>query len=478
MPKFKLDSINYIVTGHRQKILNIDFIGENNILKKDVSFFTDNESGTYALSTLDVSFSYDYGSKKNMNEHGFVFISDPSIVIRALYDAKDVALKSAVAERITNKKDESKPDENIDMYFPHLRENPLGFVQMRHYSYGMTDKTVVGPVIKQTDLVEKNAKLSGNSSMESFGTPTWEFYLNPYDKYGSDLHDPGIVENLLPTYLYTPRERLFTVLSTHLANEYASLLNTPSISAETLSSISAMAEDGTSSYYSFISYFKDLSASYLSNLFKPVYNFTNIDHNYIVEVPLLNPESIDNQYHFGIVNADMIMAKNVYDDIYDTNVSSVGDFRRVRSYQTINTGGDKLFLTYFDDREYVPQEKDKRFEKTYKDYDLSGTEDVPEYDDTPSKHRDYMKIECIDAINRFVSTTLHKANLYSTKVYGLDELLKDKKYDSPGDEYRQSIKKDIQNSIRRIVTNFVPAHTQYYDVVSWEDQKQSALTKC
>ena len=472
MPNFKLDSINYIVTGHRQKILNVDFIGENKDLKRSVSFFTDSESDTYDLSSLKTAFSYDKQTHKNKNEHGFVFLNDPSIVIRALYDVKDVALKSAVAERITNKKDESEPDQNIDMYFPHLREDPLGFVQMKHYSYGMTDRTVVGPVIKQTDFAERNARISSNSYEESFSTPVWEFYLNPYDKYGSDSHDPGTVENLLPTYLYTPKANLSSIVLDVLSQEYATMLSSPSVSADTLSSINAMAIESTSSYYSFLSFFKDLSSNYLSNLFKPVYNFENIDHNYIVEVPLLNPQSIDNQYHFGIVNADMIMAKNVYDDIYDTNVSSVGDFKRVRSYQGIATGGDKLFLTYFDDREYVPEKDTLDFNKTYKDYDLSGTEDVLEKEVTPSKNRDYMKVECIDAINRFVSTTMHKANLYSTKVYGLDKLLEDKKYDSPGDSYRSSIKKDIQNSIRRIVTNFVPAHTQYYDVVDWPSEKQ------
>ena len=154
------------------------------------------------------------------------------------------------------------------------------------------------------------------------------------------------------------------------------------------------------------------------------------------------------------------MGKNVLDDIYDTNVSAVGEYRRIREYQGINAAGNKLFLTYFDDKEYLPTENFSR-NLTYRNYDVSGSMDVVLQEDSMIKTRDYQKIECIDAINRFVSTTAHKANLFAVRVYGLESVLdSNEKYDK---ETRDRIKQDIRNSIRRIVSNFIPAHTQYFD---------------
>lgn len=474
MPKFNLNEINYIVTGSRQKILNLDFSDETGApTKKSISFFTDNETGTYEPNSLCTSFGFQNGNNKN--EHGFIFLDDPTKVIRTLYDVKDIALKSAIAERIGiyKDKDNRESDGQIELYFPHLREDPLGFVQLKQYGYGMTDKTVIGPVTKRTDLYEQKYDVLSTDS--TYGGTSWNFFLNPYDKYGSGPHDPGIIPNLIPTYLYTPLSNLQHIIFNTLSGEYSSMLNIPSLSADTLSSIEAMTESYTSSYYAFLGFFKERDVDYLSNLFKPVYNFENIVHNYITEIPLVYTTHLvnkDNQYAHAIVNADMIMGKNVYDDIYDTNTKAVGDYRRVREYQTVSTVGNKLFLTYFDDKEYFPAPGEKSvLSDTYENYDLSGTINIQEQEETKQSYlvrtRDYQKIECIDAINRFVSTTVHKANLYSTRVYGLNKVLEDKtKY---SEDTREKIKQDISNSIKRIVTNFVPAHTQYFNVVEFDD---------
>lgn len=479
MPKFTLDEINYIVTDSRQKILNVDFTDEINQKKRNVSFFTDNEDGSY---TNVLSIDFGIVNKNNYNEHGFVFLNEPNAVIRALYDAKDVALKSAVAERITNRNEVNnnggETNDNIEMYIPHFRENPLGFVQNKKYSYGMSEKTVIGPVIRSTTLYEQKHKQSLSSTLkaDSFGNPTWKYFLNPYDKYNSDVSDPSTVKNVLPTYLYTPLEALSNVIFNKLSIENNHLLSSALTSADTLTIIKNEAAAHANSYYSFIEYYGELSSSILSNLFKPVHNFENIDHNYIIEVPLKDDKTttVNNQYALGIVNADMIMGKNIFDDIYDTNISSVSDFTRIRSYKGISTVGRKVFLTYFDDLSYSANNSEIDRNLTFEDVDSSGPQDVSETSSFSNEYlkRDYMKIECLDAINRFVSTSMHKANLYSVKVYGLDNnLLADKKFDSPNNEYRNNIKNDIKNSIRRIVTNFVPAHTQYFDVVDFQNSK-------
>ena len=203
MPNFTLKEINYIVTGSRQKILNLDFDGEGGVPKTNVSFFTDNETATYEPSPLCVSFSYQGGdSNCNKNEFGFIFTNAPTKVIRSLYDAKDVALKSAVAEQIGLKRKDSENggnerDGQIEIYFPHLKEDPLGFVQLKDYGYGMTDKTVVGPVVKRTDLYERKYGTINEEVLSGFGNSEWNFFLNPYDKFGSQNYDPGQIPNLI-----------------------------------------------------------------------------------------------------------------------------------------------------------------------------------------------------------------------------------------------------------------------------------------
>lgn len=483
MPKFTLDSINYVITDSRQKILNIDFTNENNEKKSNVSFFTDNESGTYT-NRSQIDFGIVDGISNN--EHGFVFLSNPNLVIRSLYDVKDVALKSAVAERITNRneinKERNEKNDNIDMYIPHLKEDPIGFVQNKRYSYGISKNTVIGPVLQSTNLYEQKHWniLSDDNFADSYGNPTWRFFLNPYDKYDSNDTDPSTVKNVLPAYFYTPLSELSNVVFNTLSTEYASMLNIPDLSASTLSDIMSMSVANTSSYYSFMAFFGQLSSGAMSNLFKPVHNFENLNHNYIFEVPLREGNTENNQYNLGIVNTDMIMAKNIFDDIYDSRTSSVGEFNHIRSYKNISTVGRKVFLTYFDDLEYSPKEKAISKNLTYEDCEVNGPEDVTEEPNQNNEHikRDYVKIECIDAINRFVSTSLHKANLYSVKVHGLENnLLSDPKYDSPNNEYRENIKQDIRNSIKRIVSNFAPAHTQYFDVVEFSRETPKTADK-
>ena len=473
MPRLKLENINYVVSGSRQKILNVDFSTSDGTKKQDVSFFTDNELGTYGVSNLSVAFGQSLDGI-NKNEHGFVFLSDPKIVIRAMFDAKDVALKSAVAEKINkeNGKDDNKEDDgHIELYFPHLREDPLGFVQMENYSYGMTDKTVVGPVIRRTDLFERKigSELSGTYSL-----PVWENYLNPYDKYGSGLHDPGNSENLIPTYLYTPLSNLYLKEVNILSSEYLDRHNLSALTENELLMIENEAKKKVNSYFEWLSSTGNINES-LSNLFKPVYNYVNVNHNYIAEIPLIKTNKLiynDNQYSRGIVNSDMIMAKNSFDDLYDMNVSSLTSFARIREYQGINVGGKRLFLTYFDD--VVVSADNVKKDLTYEDSDKNGPSEVKvTTDENAHKTRDYQKIECIDAINRFISTTKHKANVYSARVYGLDNVL-GSKY---SDEAKEHIKNDIRNSISRIVSNFVPAHTQFIGVSSF-DRKEWTEQQC
>ena len=482
MPNLKLDAINYIVTGERQQILNVDFTDSSLSSRKSVSFFTDNEIGTYGKDlSVDSTFSYKRDGT-NRNQYGFVFLKEPNTVIRSLYDAKDIAFKSAVAEQIQARSNpqsvSTKESYDIPMYFPHLREDPLGFVQIQDYGYGMSDKTVVGPVIKKTDLYRNNLTnaTSADAYYNSFGNPAWNFYLNPYDKFGSNEKDPedSLDPNLIPVYLYTPLGNLTGIVHDILSSEYATQLDIPEMSAEAVLAIDYETSSYTSSYYAFLTFFKDRDADVLSNLFKPAYNCQNVKHNYIFEIPLRTPENVDNAYSIACINADMIMGKNSYDDLYNVNADNIGDFRHVREYKTISTVGQKIFLTYFDDRQYLPIENANAImSATYEDYDAEGPQSVLENEKTNlGQTRDYMKIECIDAINRFVSTTMHKANLYSTRVYGLNELLDEDKYDSdPADTYRNSIKQDIKNSIRRIVKNFTPAHAQYFDVVDFSTSK-------
>ena len=487
MPKIKIENINYIVTGNAQKILNLDLSN-----KKNVSNFTE----TFNLySEFESLHSEGNASDINPNAHGFMKKSGNEDVIKALFDAKDVALKSAVAERITSKKkseissdyDEVKGNDidgyGINMYFPHLKKDPLGFVQRGTYSYGITDTTNAGPVMKSTDLAEQRKNISADSEEYTI-RPQWNFYLNPFDENASTI-DPSNLENFIMTYQYTPLKNLLPIAESIISANQEKFLS------GALDTISEAAKRYSSSYFEFkklLATDVDINAG-LSNFFKPVYNFQNIDHNYLAEIPIDNlttPEK-RNQYYLGNVYADMIMGKNVYDDIYDVNTKKISEFNRVREYTGIQQTGNQVFVTFFDDAKYIATDVNENM--NYISTELSnvgGPLNVVESKNgyVNDKNRDYMKVEQIAAINRFISMTNHKANVYSTKIANLDKILDSSIIKKDDNTTKQNVKTSIKNSIRRIVEKFAPAHTQYFDVMNINNpsmqNKQQLIddTKC
>lgn len=472
MPKITIENINYVVTGDAQKILNVDLS-----TKKNVSFFTETFNLRSEFDAVEISGKSDI----NPNAHGFLKTSENEKTIKALFDAKDVALKSAVAERITSKKrskissdyDEIKGNNidgyGINMYFPHLKKDPLGFVQRGPYSYGITDTTNAGPVMKSTNLAEQKNDISANANEEYSTRPQWSFYLNPFDENASRL-DPSLLENYIVTYQYTPLKELLPIAEGIISANQSKFLSGEN------DTISDAAKRYSSSYYEFkklLATETDPNAG-LSNLFKPVYNFQNIDHNYLAEIPIDNLDTPEkrNQYFLGNVYADMIMAKNVYDDIYDVNTKKISEFNRVREYTGIQQTGAQVFVTFFDDAKYyggnVPSMNYISAELSNVGGPLNVIESKNGYFN--DKRRDYMKVEQIAAINRFISLTNHKANVYSAKIANLDNILNSiPNIEKEGENSKNKIKMSIRNSIRGIVDKFAPAHTQYFDVMNIND---------
>lgn len=439
--KFKIDSINRVIIGTRQRILNLDYTDENGIKHKNVTFFTHDEKGTITNSTYpetmhpDSAFSYNQYTGKNTNEFGYVFINHPMLsshVIRSLYDAKDVMFKSSTAKQLTNKTTTEFNDEvNIEIYAPHLLKNPIGFAQLNDYAYGLTDKTQVSPVFRNCNFDSFNSQTTNTQIV-------WTYFTNPYDKEGSTEHDPSTIENLIPTYTYTP-----------------------------LSSLQTISDIPISSYYNYL----ELSgAESLSNLFKPVNNFEHIDYNYLLELPLRKGYPETNQYRNATVNADIFLAKNAYNELYSMQLSSSEQINNLRSYNSINSCGNGIFLTYFSEGNILSstpsssQNSNNTF-KNFDDYslitDVDGTqEDIKQYDD-------YMHVEFIDSINRFISTTSHKSNLFKTRIYGFEKIA-DK---NPGSELND-LKKKIKNSINKILNKYIPAHTQMFSEIEFASTKK------
>lgn len=471
MPKISIENINYIVTGSKEKIINFDLSSDLSGYIRNVSFFT--ETDTVGQEYIYPDGRYHIGVAKNngisavntnVNSHGFAFIGSQGKTAFALFDVKDVAMRSKVSQRLENKNMEAYSTSDFtNAYLPHLKKNPIGFSQLENFSYGMTDSIVVAPVIKMTSMSESliASKTEEFENGKPYSVkPIWSSYLNPYDKWDSQPYDPGILPNLLPIYTYTPLDNLSTVVY--------GMLSTEKISEDELKT---KVSETISSYDAFRAFITDngKEESMISVLFKPVYNFQNIDHNYVLEIPVDVPQIKDNDYDNGTVYADMIMGKNVYNDIYDMDISSLGNFSRIREYTGIHQTGGRLFTNYFDDV-IASNGLNHNFNRTYQD----ETENI---DLNPSVHprnqtRDYMKVECIDAINRFVSLTNHKANLFTTKVYGLNDVLSSNEMLVSDSIVANNIRTNIENSIRRIVTNFVPAHTQFFGAI-FEDKKFS-----
>ena len=429
MPIFNIDSINYIVTGKTEKLVNLDITRQNPrddndpIDIQNITFVTDENIDSVKDRFIP---SYDSHKLKRLSSDSVEENRGSTGYINALFDFKDVAIQSTIAKSILKGVDsqtEINTKDYVEIYGPHLEENPIGFCQYGDfYSLGITDRVKKSPVLMTTS----NWKSRRERLLNDIGSLDWQF-----------MFDDG---NGTFNYTYTP---LSNLTLRHSVTDPLS------------------AYYPVNSYYDYLTSHGDLSASTLSNLLLEKYSYNRVAHNYIYEIPTSNSSGTSrlyNDHNNAIVQGELLIGKNMYDAEYSTNMDHLETLNRTREYCGIGQCGNKVFFKYYDENSYNVSSRNGDNESTRLSTSINTPVQNLNLIENRSKVNSYQNIEVMESINRFRNNCWHKSNLYRITIQncGLDE--------AHLSSNLTMIKKDIENSVRVIAESLAPAHTQLFDV--------------
>ena len=182
--------------------------------------------------------------------------------------------------------------------------------------------------------------------------------------------------------------------------------------------------------------------------FKESFNTENdllgIDHAVVVEIPQSKDWA---DYEAGDIYGDAVFTKSSYDGQYSTDMPLSTRIENAREYCGIGECCGTVYLKYFDRNGYDETSR-------YDDGEINRVQTQKS-----SKGYPYQKIETFEYMNRFGHQALHKSNLFSIQVNGLE-------LSAAADNSRltQQLKLNIKNTISRIVKDVCPVNTQLFDV--------------
>lgn len=416
MPNIDITSINYVLAGDKQRLVNIDvstdvsasMVGAKS--RRNMTFFTD--------ECLDKDSTNPYNSHRFFKSP-VLSSNDGEEIIYALFDVKDEAIKSSeMKERLDS--DIILRDKFLnDIYAPRLEDDPIGFCQLGNGDFlGLTKWTTKTPFTKTTNLDNTRPdRLSGTSNSMS-----WVYKLENEDA---------------PTYVYVPLSKL-------------ELKHKPD---DPLSSYYPV-----SSYWQYIQSYGTMSAEALENLFMDNYNLSGISKNYIFEMPTNDQY---NDHNNAILRSKIYVGKNAYDAEYSMNMPSQTELDNAREYIGIgNCAGIKTYK-YYDETSY-----DGKIQDDGKTIKMDQTPNMIG-EDGLEKHS-YQNIEYHESSNRYVNNSYHPSNMYSIKIEGL-KFPENKAQSEEVKNKEIQVKEEIANSIRAIAKHLQPAHTQLFKVFFDED---------
>ena len=423
MAVFKIKSINYIVGGTTEKIINFDLFSDTDdaiILNKSFVTDEDSEENTNINAEKNTHRLFKKSIKTNENDDFLVFLSTD---FHALFDFKDIAVKSDFYK-----------EDNTAVFGPKLSSNPLGFVQgIKGDAYGATASEKESSIIAFTNLADtRNSRLNGNST-----SITWYYKLK----------SPG-------SLAYTYRE----LRDMKYPKKVWTISNTISTRMEDANSITEWLEKN----------YGELSGTDgITDLLEPKYDNTGLDRTYLYNIKVTNKKSNSlkwNEFNSGNIFGNVFSGKNFYDSKYSTDIStdSVDDGNwTIRKYVKIGETGGWPFLVYYDNKNLSLSSAKETTEdgKTIRDGIIEQN----------PNGRPYQHVETINSLNRFMNRGNHKSNMYSIRLdLGLKNLVNFDELDEENQEKMNTlldtVKLDIRNSIRRITTSLAPAHTQLFKV--------------
>ena len=321
-----------------------------------------------------------------------------------MYDIKDVSIKTKLQKQQLNpniKVSQDYAGRHVDIYCPEIREDPIGFCQMKNDSYMITNRTDRLPYTIKTSII------SARNETEV-----------------DDFYDVTITDGKIPTYLYKT------------ARDY-----------------------NADSLYQILSDRQDYSLQ--MDIFTPNKSMDGIKYNYMVVV---DQQDIPSKYEVGDIYAQQIdSGKNAYDALYsmDVNHSDMNGTTtdNCREYRGVFTDGQHVFLKYYDNASYYQisaQNKNdiqriamhQREEKKYPFQKIETY--LPNNFETRCKHK-----------SNLFSIKISNKNIED--LVNLDENVgRDEK--EQGKVLYDQIHKEIKNAIGKIAENICPVNTQFFDV--------------
>lgn len=406
MPTIQIDKINYVVKGETGNIINLD-VRDNDGSVQTRTFMTDTGREVADISSTSMTHRIIKTTTSN-NKNIFFDMIGSDAIIYALFDFKDVAIKSSVG---------------IDLYAPHLSSNPVGFCTVvnsnsKVVSYGMSELTTASPIIKGTNLRDTRKDRMGGLTNSMY----WNYKM---------------IESGNKTYLGIPLSNL----------TFADTTSDDEISSEL-----------PDSYFQFLQSYGKLSTDMVSTLFDPKYNLDGVCRNYIYQISLGGSTTKTyNDFNSGDINGDFVISKTPYDSEYSMDMSTVSEIKNARHYDGIGTVGGRVFFKYHDDINFK-HESDQELSTSlsHEVQNLSTTMST-----NADKENNFQRVEMLDSISQFKSVSQHKSNLFSIKIRKLFDNITDEVISNN----LSKIKADINRRISKIVDSFAPAHTQLFDII-------------
>lgn len=485
MPFLTIDKLNYVVTGKSETFINLNYSYDKN--KNEITqwadlpnYLRDKNNHLYIWENKNKTLfidedmnladkTQDQITKKTTvngyNTHRLYKSSGSSMLkfnkenetghlerddkIFALFDTFDIAVQSPTGKGIMRHEDGVNvisSDSMLDIYSPLFDKNILGVYQWSdNQALAVTPATTYAPVYKYTTLIEnREERLDGKSR-----SLMWNM------KFKSEV---------LPGITHIPLSDLYK--------------NHP-LSAENIEQFRL--KKATDSYFDYISSYEELSAHVISNLVLDNFNFKGVEQNYLISYSINS--SVPNSFNDGVIPGEVIIGKTFYDAEYCSNRStnnkykstnnSVAYLTKTRDYIDAKACGGKIFLKFYDFKNYATTKSIPNVEPH------SDCIDLPVNLSSKYKNKEipvpYQKIEVLDSINKFRNSGTHKTNLYSVKIHDLNlenaveqfvntiEPDVNKRIEETAN-YLTKIKANIENDIRRIARALTPAHVELFDV--------------
>ena len=408
MAVFSIKSINYIIGGTTEKIINVDLVDENNHIILNKTFITDEDSGLNKNISAECNTHRLYQFPEEIS----------GVVYNDLFDFKDVAVKSDYYNT-----------DNTAVFGPKLLKDPLGFAQgLNGNVYGATAFEEDSSIIAHTNLPDtRDNRLAGNTN-----SIIWHYKLSS----SGDL-----------TYTGPELTDLRYMHLDYISGQVSTVAVIPS------------------SPYQYIENNTDKYAAACEFL-KPYYNNPGLKRDYLYQIYVSNKKSNSdkwNEFNKGNIFGNVFVGKNFYDSKYSTAMimSDNGKAFPIREYVKIGEAGGWPFFIYYDNRDLSSNSTVISTDYLPLSGGIRDGGNITERMAGTTK-RKYQHVETVQSLNRFLNRGNHKSNLYSIRLkLDLDNLLPNTPENK---KLLDTVKLDIRNSVRRITSNLEPAHTQLFKV--------------